>query len=67
MMMNLSPKAMRSIVESLEFRITAYQNQLDMEVLSEDEISDLTNDFMFLESLLQELQKALDVPVAQVF
>jgi hypothetical protein len=67
MMMNLSPKAMRSIVESLEFRITAYQNQLDMEVLSEDEISDLTNDSMFLESLLQELQKALDVPVAQVF
>jgi hypothetical protein len=67
MMMNLSPKAMRLIVESLEFRITAYQNQLDMEVLSEDEISDLTNDSMFLESLLQELQKALDVPVAQVF
>jgi hypothetical protein len=67
MMMNLSPKAMRSIVESLEFRITAYQNQLDMEILSEDEISDLTNDSMFLESLLQELQKALAVPVAQVF
>jgi hypothetical protein len=67
MMMNLSPKAMRSIVESLEFRIAAYQRQSDSEMLSEDEISDLTNDLMFLESLLQELRTALSVPVAQVF
>jgi hypothetical protein len=65
--MNLSPKAMRSIVEALEFRIAAYQSQLDSEELSEDEVSDLTNDSMFLESLLQDLQKALAVPVAQVF
>jgi HTH-type transcriptional regulator / antitoxin HigA len=36
-MMNLSPKAMRSIAEALEFRIAAYQNQLDSEELSEDE------------------------------
>ncbi|WP_373546863.1 hypothetical protein [Chamaesiphon sp.] len=66
-MMNLSPKAMRSIAEALEFRIAAYQNQLDSEELSEDEASDLTNDSMFLESLLQDLRKALAVPVAQVF
>jgi hypothetical protein len=66
-MMNLSPKAMRSIVEALEFRIAAYQSQLDSEELSEDEISDLTNDSMFLESLLQDLKKALAVPVAHVF
>jgi hypothetical protein len=67
MMMNLSPKAMRSIVESLEFRIAAYQNRLDTDVMSEDEASDLTNDLMFLESLLQEFQQALALPVAQVF
>ncbi len=67
MMMNLAPKAMRSIVEALEFRIAAYQNQLDNEVLSEDETSDLTNDLMFLESLLQQLQLALETPIAQVF
>jgi hypothetical protein len=66
-MMNLSPKAMRSIAEALEFRISAYQSQLDSEELSEDEISDLTNDAMFLESLLQDLKKALAMPVAQVF
>jgi hypothetical protein len=66
-MMNLSPKAMRSISEALEFRIAAYQNQLDSEELSEDEISDATNDSMFLESLLQDLRTALSVPVAQVF
>ena len=65
--MNLSPKAMRSISEALEFRIAAYQNQLNSEELSEDEISDVTNDSMFLKSLLQNLQKALSVPVAQVF
>ncbi len=66
-MMNLSPKAMRSIAEALEFRIAAYQQQLDTEELSEDAISDLTNDSMFLESLLQDLKKALAMPVAQVF
>ncbi len=66
-MMNLSPKAMRSIVEALEFRIAAYQSQLDSKQLSEDEASDLTNDSMFLKSLLQEMQKALAMPVAQVF
>jgi hypothetical protein len=66
-MMNLSPKAMRSISEALEFRIAAYQNQLDSAELSEDEIADVMNDSMFLESLLQDLRKALSVPVAQVF
>ena len=67
MMMNLSPKAMRSIAEALEFRIAADRSQSDSEMLSEDEIADLTNDLMFLESLLQELRTALAVPVAQVF
>jgi len=66
-MINLSPKAMRSIVEALEFRIAAYQSQLDSEELSEDKVSDLTNDSMFLESLLQEMRKALALPVTQVF
>jgi hypothetical protein len=66
-MMNLSPKAMRSIAEALEFQIAAYQSQLDSETLSEDEVSDIANDSMFLESLLQEMRKALALPVAQVF
>ncbi|MBW4621240.1 MAG: hypothetical protein KME17_18010 [Cyanosarcina radialis HA8281-LM2] len=66
-MMNLSPKAIRFLVEVLEFRIAAYQVQLDEQDLSEDEASELTNDMMFLESLLQEFQKMRDVPVSQVF
>jgi hypothetical protein len=66
-MINLSPKAMRLIAESLEFRIAAYQSQLDSEELSEDEVSGVTNDSMFLKSLLQDLRKALAMPVAQVF
>ncbi len=66
-MINLSPKAMRSISEALECRIAAYQNQLDSAELSEDEIADMTNDSMFLESLLQDLRTALTIPVAQVF
>jgi hypothetical protein len=67
MMMNSSPQAMRSIVEALEFRIAAYQRQSDSEMLSDDEMSDLTNDLMFLEPLLKELRTALAVPVARVF
>ncbi len=66
-MMNLSPKAVRFLVEALEFRIAAYQVQLDEQDLSEDEASEVTNDMMFLESLLQELKKMRDIPVSQVF
>lgn len=66
-MMNLSPKAMRYLIEALEFRIAAYQTQLQEQDLSEEEDSDLTNDMMFLESLLQDLREALNIPVSQVF
>ncbi|MBE9054325.1 hypothetical protein IQ243_28840 [Nostocales cyanobacterium LEGE 11386] len=65
--MNLSPKAVRFLIEALEFRIAAYQVQLDEQDLSEDEASEITNDMMFLESLLQELKKMRDIPVSQVF
>ncbi len=65
--MNLSPKAVQFLVEALEFRIAAYQVQLGEQNLSEDEASELTNDMMFLEALLQELKKMRDVPVSQVF
>jgi hypothetical protein len=66
-MMNLSPKAVRFLVEALEFRIAAYQAQLDTPDLPENDASELTNDMMFLESLLQELKEMRDVPVSQVF
>jgi hypothetical protein len=66
-MVNLSPKAMRFTVEALEYRISAYEQQLERTDLHEDESSDLTNDLMFLESLLQDFKKALEIPTARVF
>lgn len=65
--MNFSPKAIRFIVEALEYRISAYQKQLETENLNDDEVSDITNDMMFLESLLQELKKALPTIAPPVF
>ena len=66
-MVNLSPKAMRFKVEALEYRISAFEQQLERADLHEDEASDLSNDLMFLESLLQDFKQALEIPTAQVF
>ena len=66
-MVNLSPKAMRFTVEALEYRISAYEQQLEQSDLHEDEVSDLTNDLMFLESLVQNFKKALEIPATPVF
>lgn len=57
--MELSPKAIRFIIEALDYRINAYQERLKLENLDEDEISDITNDFMFLEALREEMAKTL--------
>jgi len=55
----LSPKAIRFIINALDYRINAYQERLKLENLDEDEISDITNDFMFLEALSEEMAKTL--------
>ncbi|MEH2317329.1 hypothetical protein [Nostoc sp.] len=65
--MNFSPKAIRFIVEALEYRIEAYQKQLETENLNDDEVSDVTNDMMFLESLSQELKKEISTIAPSVF
>ncbi|NJM44982.1 MAG: hypothetical protein HC860_01515 [Alkalinema sp. RU_4_3] len=65
--MNLSPKAMRFMVEALEYRISAYEQQLENSSLDDDAASEITNDLMFLESLLQEFKKTLATPVAPVY
>lgn len=57
--MELSPKAIRFIIDALDYRINAYQERLKLENLDEDEISDITNDFMFLEALREEMAKTL--------
>ncbi|MEH2263435.1 hypothetical protein [Nostoc sp.] len=65
--MNFSPKAIRFLVEALEYRIEVYQKQLETENLNHDEVSDITNDMMFLESLSQELKKTLSTVCPSVF
>jgi hypothetical protein len=65
--MNLSLKALRFMVEALEYRVAAYEQQLETSDFQEDEAADVTNDLMFLESLLQDLKKSLETPAAQVF
>lgn len=57
--MNLSPKAIRFIVEALDYRLKAYQERLKVEDLDEDEASDIANDSGFLEALRTELAKTL--------
>jgi len=47
--------------------MSAYQTRLDSEELDEDDVADLMNDLMFLESLLQELKKMQATPIARVF
>jgi hypothetical protein len=64
---NFSPKAIRFIVEALEYRIEAYEKELETENLNDDEASDMTNDMMFLESLSQELKKELSTIAPSVF
>lgn len=66
-MVNLSPKALRFMVEALEYRVVAYEGQLEDATLDDDEVSDMTNDLMFVESLLEDLKKSLEAPIAQVF
>jgi len=55
----LSPKAIGFIIDALDYQINAYQERLKLENLDEDEISDITNDFMFLEALREEMAKTL--------
>ena len=57
--MELSPKAIRFIIDALDYRINAYQEYLKLENLDDDEISDITNDSMFLEALREEMAKTL--------
>ena len=56
--MDLSPKALRFLIEAVEYRMTWYQQELDRLDLSDDQRSDLTNDHMFFGSILEALQTA---------
>lgn len=63
--MNLSYKAIKFIVEAIEYRIDAYQVYLDSrDDLDEDTIADIGNDCGFLEALRDELMASLKKDLA---
>jgi len=57
MVMNLSPKAIRLIIEALEHYQTSHEERLRDECLTEDEIADLTNDCQYLEAIKTDMKK----------
>jgi hypothetical protein len=56
--MNLSPNAIRAIVDALDDRIKAYKERL-CEDLNEDEVLDITSDYLFLEAIREDLAQTL--------
>ncbi len=64
-LMDLSPKVIRFIVDALDYRIKAYKERL-CEELDEDEVSDISNDCLFLEAIREDLAQTIQskVPVA---
>lgn len=57
--MELSPKAVRFIIEALEYRIKAYEESLDIGDVDSDEAPDIANDTMYLEAIRDDLAKTL--------
>jgi uncharacterized Zn finger protein len=58
--MQLSPKAIRFIIEALEHYQTHHEERLRDEHVTEDEVVDLTNDHQYLEALKTDLKQYYD-------
>jgi hypothetical protein len=56
-MMQLSPKAIRFIIEAIEHYQTYHAEQLQDDRLTEEESADLTNDYHYLEAIKTDLKK----------
>ena len=59
-MMQLSPKAIRFIIEAVEHYQMYHAERLRDEHLPEEEAADLTNDHQYLEALKTDLQQYQD-------
>lgn len=57
--MELSPKAVRFIIEALEYRIQSYEKILDTGNVDPDEAPDIANDAMYLEAIRDDLATTL--------
>ncbi len=56
-MMQLSPKALRFIIEAIAHYQASHEERLQDERLAEEEAADLTNDHQYLEAIKTDLQK----------
>jgi len=59
-MMQLSPKAIRFIIEAIEHYQAYHEKRLQDENLAEEELADLTNDYQYLEAIKTDLKKYHD-------
>jgi hypothetical protein len=58
--MQLSPKAIRFLIEALEYYQTHYGERLRDEHVTDEEAADLTNDHQYLEALKTDLKQYHD-------
>jgi uncharacterized Zn finger protein len=58
--MQLSPKAIRFLIEALEYYQTHHEERLRDEHVTDEEASDLTNDHQYLEALKTDLKQYHD-------
>ena len=56
--MNLSHKALRFVIECVEYRLSWYEGELGRDDLDDDLRSDHANDASYLESLLTAMKDA---------
>ena len=56
-MIQLSPKAIRFIIEAIEHYQTYHEERLQDERLTEEDTADLTNDHQYLEAIKTDLKK----------
>jgi hypothetical protein len=56
-MIQLSPKAIRFIIEAITHYQTVQEERLQDEGVPEEEVTDLTNDHHFLEAIKTDLHK----------
>ena len=58
--MDLSPKAVRFVIEALEHHIAEHDRRLAANGLSADDAADLANDKKYLEAIVKDLEKYRD-------
>ena len=55
--MNLSPKTLRFTIEALQHYLADHERRFRDDGLSDDEISDLTNDIHYLRAIIKDFEQ----------